>query len=388
MLVRRALLAALVLAIPAFAAADSPAVRDLVAKGVRLTNQGDAHGARAVWAQLRELDPTHPAAPVFDIYTLFSLQVADENDTSYDAEIAEMAERAIDLAEARVERNGDDADARFYLGQAYFHRARLEGIRGRAYPAGRDAERARKQLETTLRLQPSLVDAKLPIGMYYYYAGLLPQFVKWFRWLWFIPRGESATGLRYLEEVYAHNGLFGPDAAFFLMNIHTFHDPDYGRALEIGAGLRERFPANFLLANEYVDLLLEACRYEEAAGVATLMEDTPARGARDTFLQRMIRVSRARAELLQGRPERASVLLEDFGPEGPERPYWGSAWVFLTRAQAFDAQQQRARALGEYERVTALEKPRGSRRATHLAERGLETAFDPAAQKCGAPAAK
>jgi tetratricopeptide (TPR) repeat protein len=376
-----ALLVLLVLGAPSAAVSEG---NELIQAGIDRTLQGNPDAALALWKRIRERDPSDPAAPVFEVYTLFSLQVADENDTRYDAKIAATTDEAIRLARARVAADENDAEAHFYLGQALFHRARLNGIRGNLYRAGADGERARKSFERALALRPSLVDAKLPLGMYYYYAGLLPGAVKWMSWLWFIPTGESETGLRFLREVHAQGGLYRWDAAFMLMNIYTFHEPDYPKALAVGARLREHYPQNLLIANEYLELLVEACRFEIAIEEALRVEAFPANDAREKAFQGMTRVTRARAELFRERPGQAWEILSGFGADGPDRPYWGSAWLLLTRGQILDAQGRRQPAREHYRRVLGLRPPRGSERATALAEAGLEPPFEPAARKCPA----
>ena len=360
-------------------------IRGIVQEGIRRTLAGQPAAARELWAELSARDPSEPAAPVFDAYTLFSLQVSDEYDTEFDAEIAQRAEQGIRLARARVVADDTNADAHFLLGQALFHRARLKGIRGQLLSAGSDGEEARDHFERAVALRPALVDAKLPLGMWYYYAGRLPSIIKWMSWLWFIPTGDSAEGLRFLREVYDADGLYRSDAAFMLMNIYTFYEPDYPQAFGFAEELVESYPNNLLVRNEYLELLVEACRFREAIEEAQRVEALPADDPRRRAHRRMARIPHARAELYMGRPERARQLLEEFGPEGPERPYWGSAWVGLVRAQSFDVQGDRARALEGYERVAALEPPRGSERAGLMAKQGLASPFEAVAPTC-APA--
>jgi tetratricopeptide (TPR) repeat protein len=361
---------------------EDASARAFVREGVRRTLAGNPAEARKLWTELAEADPSEPAAPVFDAYTLFSMQVSDEHDTDYDAQIALRAEEGIGLARARVAADDEDADAQFLLGQALFHRARLKGIRGRLISAGSDGEEAREHLERALEARPAMADAKLPLGMWYFYAGRLPAFVKWMSWLWFIPTGDSETGLRFLQEVYANGDLYRWDAAFMLMNIYTQYEPDHSKAFALGRELIERYPNNLLVRNEYLELLLAACRFEETIEEAQRIEALPAQDERSQALRRIARVWRARAEIQLGEPQRAQSVLAEFGQDGPERPYWGSAWIGLVRGHALDVQGQRAAARAEYERVSALEPPHGSRRAAQLAKEGLRTPFDPDARSC------
>ena len=83
----------------------------------------------------------------------------------------------------------------------------------------------------------------------------------------------------------------------------------------------------------------------------------------------------ARAELQLGDPETAWRTLSFFDDDGPERPYWGGAWVNLTRGRILDVLGERERAVVQYKRVLDYRSPQGSRRASELARLALEEPF-------------
>jgi tetratricopeptide (TPR) repeat protein len=352
--------------------------RDLLQQGVAHTHARDWDAADAIWQQLRALDPAHPAAPVFEVYTLYWRQVVDLGDTRYDEAIRRGNAEAIRLARARVEAAPQDAEAHFYAGQAWFHRARLEGTRGHMLSAASHARRATDHLKIALEIDPTLVDAKLPIGMYQYFVGILPRFFRWLSWLWFLPTGDAPAGLRNLGDVYENGDLYRWDAAFLLTNIFTYHEPGQKhRALAMARALHARFPTNALFHHELLEVLFEAGFYDEVVAEAAILEARPGPDGIDASVRRQARAVRARAELNLGRPEVALELLESFGPDGPEHPPWGRAWVLLIRGQALDAVGERARAVAHYKRVANLEPSDGSARAEELAKAGLAAPFAP-----------
>jgi len=355
---------------------EGSALHELVRQGVTYNAEGELDRADAVWERLRTAHPTHPAGPTLAVSTIYLRQVLDDNDTRYDAAIERTARRAVALGEARLATREADAELHYYTGQALFDLARLEGIRGRVLSAGRHGEQARNHLERALELDPAFVEPKLPLGMYHYYAGLLPDLVKWLRWLWFVPWGESETGLRYLDEVYEGGGLYAPAAASTLVNIYTYHEPGHlHRALALGAELCERFPDNRLFQYQRIEATFEAGRYDAAVEAALALEQRPLVREGDEALRRATTIIRARAELHRGRPDTARKILERFGPDGPERPSWANAWILLLRSQVFDVEGQRSRAVSLYERVTALVPPKRSQHAAARAEEGLTEPF-------------
>ncbi len=363
--------------VPADASSSPLAHRDLILRGIRHNFEGDFMAADRVWRELSERDPTHPAGPVFRVNTLWWRQMYDENDTQWDESILELSGEGIRLAGARLDSDPDDLEGHFYLGQALMHRGRLKGVRGRYLSAGADGERARKHLERVLELEPSLVDGRYQVGLYYYYASLLPRIVsRWFGWLWFVPSGDGPTGLRYLNEVATDGDLSRDDALLILGNIYTYHEPQLGaRGVVLLRQLHERYPQNTLIHFALLEVLFETGEYTRAVAEARRLEGNPGRNGTDRHHSAMARAWRARAELRSGEPETAWQTLRFFGDAGPDLPYWGGAWINLTRGRILDVQGERDRAVVAYKRVLDYRRPRGSERASDLAKLALEEPF-------------
>lgn len=343
--------------------------------GVRLNFEGALDEAEAVWRQLRRLRPADPAVPVFEISTLYWRQTFDEGNPRYDEAIRTRAEEALALCRKRLARDERDAEAHFYAGQALMALARLELVRSRILRAGSRGETARGHLERALELRPDWTDAKHPLGMYYFYASALPKVFSWLGWLWFVPKGDGPLGLRYLEEVRAGGDLHRWDAAFILLNIHTYLEPDHARALALARELHERFPDNSLIHFEVLEVLAAMEDWDALHAEAQVLEAHPGTRFHDAGRRRMARVWRAWAELERGEPLRALETLSVFEDDGPEDPSWASAWINLQRGRALDLLGRRERALEHYRRVIALEPPRRSVRAAELAEEGIEARY-------------
>ena len=175
---------------------NSPSVDALVQKGLRHNSDGDYEAAALTWKRLSEVAPRHPAANVHTVDTLIWLQIFEDSDTSLDDDIVRESEEGIRKAEVWVEERPRDARAHLYLGHALMNLGRLHGIRLRIYRAGIYGERARRELERALELEPSLTDAKYSIGLYAYYASMIPDLVQWLSFLWFIPTADAPLGLQ------------------------------------------------------------------------------------------------------------------------------------------------------------------------------------------------
>ena len=361
---------------------QSPELDALIHEGLRHNSDGDFEAADEVWQRLAALAPHHPAANVHAVETLFWLQIYEDDDRSLDEPILEQSEVGIRKAREWVEEQPEDARARLYLGQGLMNLGRLHGIRLRIYKAGKFGEQARKELERALELDPTLTDAKYPIGLYAYYASLVPDLVQWLSFLWFVPTANAPLGLQYLAEVRRHGDLYQFTATFYLANIRSYHDKwlDLPFALSTLQELHAAHPRNSLVHFELLEALMLAERYEEMLSEAIVLAQHPGSGDHDRGRANMARVWRARAELYLGHPDTAAQLLETFGEDGPKVPSWANRWVHLTRAQIQDAQGDRARALVEYEKVTSLELNPKFSRSTELAAEGVESPFRPRPQ--------
>lgn len=359
-------------------AAEQSGVEALVDEGVTLTFQGRRDEADRVWARLRAEHPDDPAGWVFQVDTLWWRVMFDEGDVQHDDAIASYSQEAIRLAEARLAAHPNDARAHYYAGRALIHQGRLDGIRGRFLSAGTAGEEGRPHLERAVQLDPKLIGARYPLGLYYYYADLVTRWFKWLQWLWFVPSGDGPTGLRYIESAAERHGIHQHDAQFVLADISMEFPPlRVDRAETLMDELYAKFPDNTLIHYQLIDARFTAGKYDDVIAESYALESTSGGDALDDTIRGMAPLWRARAHLALGDSKRAEETLGRFPPEGPQRPHWGTAWVGVTKAQLLDSIGKRSEAEEEYRRVADLERPYGSRKAALLAEEGLERPYVP-----------
>jgi tetratricopeptide (TPR) repeat protein len=350
--------------------------------GVEANLDGRFSDAEAQWRTLRELDPTDPAAPLWEVETAWWRLINDEGATENDAIIRRAAREAIRLADARLEDSPGDPVLLGYQGQAWIQLARLDGIRGSYLKAGRQGERGRELLERALAERPDLEASRYLLGLYLYYADVMPRFLKWVSWLWFVPDGDRAAGLAALGTVASGGGHHSVDARFILMNIRTYHAPvDLVAALETGRALHARYPENALFHSELVEVLILLGLYDEAIATARALEDSHPVEPEAQSRPQLARVLRAQALLLSGKDEEAARLLAPMRESETRLPIWGGAWLHLVRGQIHDARGERDAAVEEYRLVLDREGPRYNRRAALIAEQALDTPFEPSAYR-------
>ncbi len=346
----------------------------LVERGSRQTFQLELDAADATWAEIQTRAPADPAGYVYAVDTCFWRQmVAGRRDQ--EERIVELSKQAVELADARLDEDDDDAAAHFYKGVALMHLARVEMDRGNPIRAGSTGEKGRDQLERALELRPDWVDVKYQLGLYYYYASILPQMFSMLSFLWFVPEGDGPTGLGYLDEVAHSDALHRHDAAFVLGTLRAYHDPrEPQRGIALYEPLREEFPENRLILQELAQMHYAAKRYEDVVEQTQALEaiasDEDAESARVWAV-----VWRARAQLQLGRTASAVETLDGLGPDGPDEPSWARSWVWLLRGGIKDVDGERGAAREYYQRVVDLEAPLRNEGAVRLAQVGLEEPF-------------
>jgi len=202
-------------------------------------------------------------------------------------EFTDAIEKAISLADARLQKNPNDASALYGRGVAYGLRANYNFLVRKAWrDALHDATRAREDCNRVTQIDPANVDARLIQGVHDYVVGSLPW--TW-RMLGFLIgfHGDKERGLRTIEEVSHQGKLSKVDAEVLLCALYR-REGQPRKALPLLEDLQKRFPRNHLVL------------FEQAQMYSQLGDKTKAIGA----IQKIIDMKKA------GLPGYASVPWE------------------------------------------------------------------------------
>ncbi len=152
------------------------------------------------------------------------------------------------IAACRKDDQEPNARRLFFLGAAYGNRGRYLGMEGKWMKAYFDGRKGKKYLQRVLKKDSSVVDAKLGLGMFKYYAAKLPGIIKPLTFIIGVS-GSSKKGLKYITQA-AQNGIYSRiEATFFLGHIYGYYEFEYEKALEIFTGLCKRYPGNSVFAH-------------------------------------------------------------------------------------------------------------------------------------------
>jgi tetratricopeptide (TPR) repeat protein len=171
--------------------------------------------------------------------------------------------RAIALAEARVQHNPRDTAALYSLGVSYGLRANSSFLIRKAWSdALHDASAARRAHARVTEIDPSFTDARMVQGLHDYVVGSLPLHWRALSWLAGF-RGSREEGIRTVEMVAAHGQENRVDAEFLLCAIYR-RERKPQLAVPLVERLLQRFPENYLLRMELAQMYSDLRQPERA----------------------------------------------------------------------------------------------------------------------------
>ncbi len=174
-------------------------------------------------------------------------------DKTDDQEFQDSINRAMALAEARLQVNPNDVQALYAQGVSYGLRGNYHFLVRKAYTdALRDATAARKAHNRITEIDPTFVDARLVQGVYDYVLGSLSP--TW-RMLGFFAgfRGDRERGLETVKQVAKFGRRNNVDAEILLCAAYR-RERRAKEAVPLLLDLIQRFPRNFLLRLELVQM--------------------------------------------------------------------------------------------------------------------------------------
>jgi len=298
--------------------------------------------------------------------------VLDPQSRRVDGRLQASAKQSIEAAAAWTAREPERAEAWFYLAGAHAPLVQWRILRGQRLAAARDGSRIKAALERALELDPTMHDAKFGIGLYHYYADVVPAPAKIVRWLLWLPGGDRVRGLREMLEARDRGALLVGEADFQLHWLYLWYERQPSRALELLRGLTTRYPANPVFHQRIAEVQADYF-HDHPASAATWSE----------LLERAVggrvsaaKLAEARAHLGLGieldamdETDRAIEQFERVVRSLPTVPHEAGAEALVRLGAAHDRLGDRTSAVAFYRRAAlaadAAELPTISGRAKH-----------------------
>jgi tetratricopeptide (TPR) repeat protein len=342
---------------------DDPALDHRVLRGIDKLYNFEFASADSDFSEVIRLQPNHPAGYFFRAMIQWERIISNFDDESQDDKLYEMLDVVMDMCDKRLDNNPADVTALFYNGGAIGFRGRLRSNRGKWLGAANDGIVALPLVRKAYELEPNNYDVLLGIGIYNYYAAVVPEkypFVK--PAMIFFPSGDRKKGLEQLRQASIHGKYAKVEAMYFLMQNYFIYERDYASALEIARKLYAQYPNNSMF-HRYVGRCLVSTGYlGEANDIFLEIEKRCSQKqlGYDTYDAREACYYLGKFEFMAGRFQTALQYLyrsdELSRKLDKDEPSGFMALGNMLIGMIYDAQGKRVDAMNQYNKVLAMKE--------------------------------
>lgn len=192
--------------------------------------------------------PAHPSGKFFMAMVDWSRIVLDIDNESLDERFIAKLDDVIAMCDEMLDKNEDDVAALFFKGGALGFRGRLYAHRGSWVKAANDGRQALPIVQRAYKIAPDNFDILLGIGIYNYYAEVIPEQYPVVKPLMvFFPDGNKQKGIRQLTQAGLHAKYAGAEANYFLLQLYYSYEKQFDKGIEVGRMLLERYPKNVMV---------------------------------------------------------------------------------------------------------------------------------------------
>jgi len=352
---------------------------EYVQTGIGQVYNFELDSARATFQNIVDLYPEHPGGHFFLAMVDWMSILVNMEDTSLDDRFFDQLEKVIDLSDDILKERSHDISALFFKGGAIGFRGRLRAHRGAWVRAANDGRRALPIVRRAQQLVPDNADIYLGMGIYNYYAAVIPEKFPWVKpFLIFFPKGDKEEGLDQLRKASEGARYAGIEASYFLMQILYFNERNYREGYELAYMLHNRFPNNPLFLRYYGRFNVALGRWEEAYNTFLPILDRYEQGQKGYSLAAVREAEYYVAQYLFINKEFEEALnhyamVLDYSEQIDSDIQSGFVILAtLRKGMIYDALGEREKALEYYRRVHSMDDYQGSR---NLAQRYTETPY-------------
>ncbi len=224
---------------------EDPAIDASIQEGIRATYNIEFEAADRAFSAVERARPDHPAGPFFKAMVEWWRILIDFDDESRDEGFYRKLERVIDMCDKRLDANENDLAGLFFKGGSIGFRGRLLAMRKSWIKAAADGREALPIVQDAARIAPKNADINLGVGIYNYYADVLPDKYPLLKpVMLFLPSGDRDKGIRQLRYAAQKARYAQWEAVYFLAQVYSSYENKPSSALPFARLLADEFPAN------------------------------------------------------------------------------------------------------------------------------------------------
>ena len=249
---------------------EDPKLDALIQEGIRATYNIEFEAAERAFQAVKRARPDHPAGAFFDAMIDWWRILIDLEDESKDERFIRKLKAVIDMCDARLDANDEDLTGLFFKGGAIGFRGRLLAMRRSWVKAANDGRAALPIVKDAGRLAPRNADITLGLGIYNYYADVLPEKYPVLKpVMLFLPGGDRARGIRQLKYAATKARYANWEAMSFLVQLYSGYENTPSLALPYARLLSDEFPDNPVFQRSLGRIHVKLGDWPRAAAVFT-----------------------------------------------------------------------------------------------------------------------
>ena len=319
--------------------------------GIKAMYALDFKGAEEEFRWLLVSNPAHPAGSLA-LSCLLWWRMSQNFDVEQkpfelENEFFDYAEQATEKSEAMLE-TAKSPQIYFTLGTAYGIVGRWYALQKRWWKAYVYGSKAKKYLDKAVDMNPEAYDAYLGMGIYNYYGDTIPGVMKLPALL--LIHGDKKKGLQQIRLTVEKGRFFRNEAKIFLIAILVQFEKKYPEALQIAQSMIAEQPENVFF--RFVEASTRYNSHDWYGAISSAREflnnyrDNPNDEVQK--LMPLVHLMIGNSYIMLQRRAEAMVWLNKAVGETrhPEKGY--VTFAYLRRAQLYDLEGDRARALDDY----------------------------------------
>lgn len=223
-------------------------VHSATMRGIHRLYNLEVDEAMMVFDSVASRAPDDPRGPFFQCLVHYYLYGLNRDEKQLDT-FLDKSERVIDICERLLDKNGQDARVKFYLGGIYGYRGLAYQASGSILKAANNGRKGYFLLEEAVRQDATLYDAQMGFGLFRYLVAKVPRSMSWVLSILGFD-GDIDGGLAMLKRA-AEKGLYTRTEAKLYLAQFLFSEGKRDSAIQYLNQLRSQYPENTLFTVLY-----------------------------------------------------------------------------------------------------------------------------------------